>query len=238
LRVHLIFVIVQLWYEDHFEFFLFWSRSRKESRDWSSIDLVKYISRFKSSFHFFICTEKLDWSSSQVFIPTFWLAQVHDITVVIQLEYSISISWLDLISISSRVRIQVLDSIRQAIKNDIKYQDLLFLNLLRHYTWKIYVQQRKLFLVFSLSSSCCLHYLVALSIEYISRCLILIRHMNYQDLRSRKNLISRSFIHLLSVVFILMTSQVKIHETLIRFSLKRNKLFKKQWIKFIAILLF
>jgi len=39
-------------------------------------------------------------------------------------------------------------------------------------------------------SSHCLHYLVALSIKYIARCLILIRHINYQDLRSRKNLIS------------------------------------------------
>ncbi len=87
-------------------------------------------------------------------------------------------------------------------------------------------------------SSRCLHYLVALPIKYIARCLILIRHTNYQDLRSRKNLISRSFIHLLSVVFILMNSQVKIHETLIRISLKRNELFKKWWIEFIAILLF
>ena len=90
-------------------------------------------------------------------------------------------SWLDLILISSRVRIWVLDSTRQAIENDVKYEDLLFLNLLRHYIWKIYVQQRKLFLVSSLSSSCCLHYLVALSIKYIARYLILIRHMNYQE---------------------------------------------------------
>ena len=87
-------------------------------------------------------------------------------------------------------------------------------------------------------SSCCLHYLVALSIKYIVWCLILIRHTNYQDLQSRKSLISWSFIHLLSVVFILMNSQVKIHETLIVLSLKRNKLFKKWWIEFIAILLF
>ena len=84
----------------------------------------------------------------------------------------------------------------------------------------------------------CLHYLVTLSIKYIARCLILIRHINYQDLRSRKNLISRSFIHLLSVVFILMNLQVRSHETSIRILSKRNELFKKQWIEFIAILLF
>ncbi len=87
-------------------------------------------------------------------------------------------------------------------------------------------------------SSRCLHYLVALSIKYIVWCLILIRHTNCQDLQSRKSLISWSFIHLLSVVFILMNSQVKIHETSIVLSSKRNKLFKKRWIKFIMILLF
>ncbi len=52
----------------------------------------------------------LNWSSSRVFISTFWLVRVLDINVVTRLEYLISISWLDLISISSRIRIQVLDS--------------------------------------------------------------------------------------------------------------------------------
>ena len=59
----------------------------------------------------------LDWSSSRVFIPTFWLARVLDINIVTRFKYSIPISWLDSILISSRVRIRVLDSTRQAIEN-------------------------------------------------------------------------------------------------------------------------
>ena len=62
----------------------------------------------------------VDWSSSWVFIPTFWLAQVLDINVVIQLKYLISISWFNSISISSRVRTRWLDSTHQAIKYDVK----------------------------------------------------------------------------------------------------------------------
>ncbi len=59
----------------------------------------------------------IDWSSSRVFIPTFWLARVLDINVITRLEYSISISWLNSILISSRVRIRVFDLTHQAIEN-------------------------------------------------------------------------------------------------------------------------
>jgi len=62
----------------------------------------------------------LNWLSSWVFIPTFWLAWVLNINVVTRLKYSISISWLDSISISSRVRTRWLDLTRQAIEYDVK----------------------------------------------------------------------------------------------------------------------
>ncbi len=64
--------------------------------------------------------KQIDWSSSRVFISTFWLAQVLDINVVTWLKYSISILWLDSISILSRVRTCWLDLTRQAIEYDVK----------------------------------------------------------------------------------------------------------------------
>jgi len=61
-----------------------------------------------------------------------------------------------LIFISSQSSIQVLDLTCQAIKNDVKCQDLLFLNLLRHYIWKTFVQQTNLFLFLLFALSCCI----------------------------------------------------------------------------------
>ena len=80
------------------------------------------------------------------------------IYILTQLNYSISIFWLDLISTSSQSSIRVLDLTRQAIENDIKCQDLLFLNLLRHYIWKTFVQQTNLFLFLLFALSCCIFF--------------------------------------------------------------------------------
>ncbi len=164
-----------------------------------------------------------------------------NINLLTWLKYSILIFWLN-----SNTWFQHSDSIWywSQVNTQFKFSTWLIkkskmiLNVKIYYFWIYYI------IIFETLtwnkwiyfSSHCLHYLVALSIKYIARCLILIKHMNYQDLWLRKNLISRSFIHLLSVVFILMNLQVKIHETLIRISSKRNKFFKKWWIKFIAIL--
>ena len=73
-----------------------------------------------------------------------------------RLEYLSWIFWLSLILILNQNSIQVLDSTHQAIKNDIKYQDLLFLNLLHHYIWKTFVQQTNLFLFSLFALSCCI----------------------------------------------------------------------------------
>ncbi len=154
------------------------------------------------------------------------------IYILTWLDYLISIFWLnsitqyqssDLTWYWSRVRVRFKFLI-QLVK-----QSKMMLNVKIYYFWIYYV------IIFERLScnkwiyffSHCLHYLVALSIKYIVWCLILIRHTNCQDLQSRKSLISWSFIHLLSIVFILMNLQVKIHETSIMLSLKRNKLFKK-----------
>ncbi len=188
---------------------------------------------------------KYHWS---VFL--FWLSMFRlivelsfHIYILIQLDYSISIFWLnsitwyqssDLTWYWSQVKVQFKFLI-QLIK-----QLKMMLNVKIYYFWIYYVIifERLSCNKWIYFSSHCLHYLVALSIKYIVWCLILIKHTNCQDLQSRKSLISRSFIHLLSVIFILMNLQVKIHETSIMLSLKRNKLFKKWWIKFIIILLF
>ncbi len=165
------------------------------------------------------------------------------IYILTWLDYLISIFWLnsitqyqssDLTWYWSRVRVRFKFSI-QLVK-----QSKMMLNVKIYYFWIYYVIifERLSCNKWIYFSSHCLHYLVALSIKYIVWCLILIRHTNCQDLQSRKSLISWSFIHLLSVVFILMNSQVKIHETSIMLLSKRNKLFKKRWIEFIAILLF
>ncbi len=78
------------------------------------------------------------------------------IYILTRLDYSISIFWLSLISISSQSSIRVFDSTRQAIENNVKCQDLLFLNLLRHYIWKTFVQQTNLFLFSLFALSCCI----------------------------------------------------------------------------------
>ncbi len=73
----------------------------------------------------------INWSSSQVFISTFWLdsstriessdsTRVLESNLLTRLKYLSQISWLDLISISSRVRTRWLDSTRQAIEYDVK----------------------------------------------------------------------------------------------------------------------
>ncbi len=165
------------------------------------------------------------------------------IYILIQLNYLSWIFWLDSITwveSSDLTWYQFQVRIRFEFLIQLIKQSKMMSNVKIYYFWIYYI------IIFeSLSCnkriyffSCCLHYLVALSIKYIVWCLILIRHTNCQDLQSRKSLISRSFIYLLSVVFILINLQVKIHETLIMLSSKRNKLFKKRWIKFIAILLF
>ena len=166
-----------------------------------------------------------------------------DINLLTWLEYSISIFWFN-----SNTWFQHSNSIwyQSQVNTWFKFSTQLIKkskimsNVKIYYFWIYYVIifKRLTWNKWIYFSSHCLHYLVALSIKYIAKCLILIRYMNYQDLRLRKNLISRFFIHLLSVVFILMNLQVKIHETSIRISSKRNELFKKRWIEFIAILLF
>ena len=166
-----------------------------------------------------------------------------NINLLTQLEYSISIFWLNL-----NTWFQHSDSIWYwswvdtwfEFSTRIIKKSKMTSNVKIYYFWIYYIIifERLTWNKWIYFSSRCLHYLVALSIKYIARCLILIRHMNCQDFQSRKSLISWSFIHLLSIVFILMNLQVKIHETSIMFSLKRNKLFKKRWIEFIMILLF
>ncbi len=165
------------------------------------------------------------------------------IYILTQLDYLSRIFWLD-----SNTWVESSDSTwyRSQVRVWFKFltrlvkQSKMISNVKIYYFWIYYViiferlscNKRIYF------SSRYLHYLVALSIKYIVWCLILIRHTNCQDFQSRKSSISWSFIRLLSVVFILMNSQVKIHETSIVLSLKRNKLFKKRWIEFIMILLF
>ncbi len=79
-----------------------------------------------------------------------------DINLLTRLKYSVLTFWLDLISILSRYSIRILDSTHQEIENDVKCQDLLFLNLLRHYIWKTYVKQMNLFLFSLFALSCCI----------------------------------------------------------------------------------
>ena len=165
---------------------------------------------------------KLDWSLSRVSISIFWL----DLNT--RFQHSDSVWYQSWVDTRFEFSTQLIKKSKMMSNIKIYYFWIYYVIIFERLTWNKWIY----------FSSCCLHYLVALSIKYIARCLILIRHTNYQDLQSRKNLISRSFIHLLSVVFILMNSQVKIHETSIRISLKRNELFKKWWIEFIAILLF
>ena len=73
----------------------------------------------------------LDWSSSRVFIFTFWLnsitqikssdsTQLLKLNLLIQLNYSSSIFWFNLMLILSQNSIQVLDLTRQAIEYDVK----------------------------------------------------------------------------------------------------------------------
>ncbi len=73
----------------------------------------------------------LDWSSSRVFIFTFWLnsitqikssdsTQLLKLNLLIQLNYSSWIFWFNLMLILSQNSIQVLDLTRQAIEYDVK----------------------------------------------------------------------------------------------------------------------
>ncbi len=73
----------------------------------------------------------LDWSSSRVFISTFWLnsitwikssdsTQLLKLNLLIQLNYSSWIFWFNLMLISSQNSIRVLDLTRQAIEYDVK----------------------------------------------------------------------------------------------------------------------
>ncbi len=78
------------------------------------------------------------------------------IYILTWLDYLSWIFWLDLILILSQNSIRILDSTHQAIENDIKYQDLLFLNLLHHYIWKSFMQQMNLFLFSLFALSCCI----------------------------------------------------------------------------------
>ncbi len=185
-----------------------------------------------------------DFISQRIlFIHRLIIESSFNINLLTRLEYSISIFWLD-----SNTWFQHSDLIWYWSWIDTRFEFSTRLikklkmtsNVKIYYFWIYYVVifERLTWNKWIYFSSRCLHYLVTLSIKYIARCLILIRHMNYQDLWSRKNLISRSFIHLLSVVFILMNLQVKIHEISIEISLKRNELFTKRWIEFIVILLF
>jgi len=165
------------------------------------------------------------------------------IYILIQLNYSSWIFWLDSITwVKSSDSTWYWSQVRVRFKFStwLIKQSKMISNIKIHYFWIYYIIifERLSCNKWIYFSSRCLHYLVALSIKYIVWCLILIRYTNCQDLQLRKSLISWSFIQLLSVIFILMNLQVKIHETSIILSSKRNKLFKKRWIEFIAILLF
>ncbi len=96
-------------------------------RDWFIMNLIRLIIEF--SFHAYILT---------------------------RLNYLSWIFWLDLILISSQNSIWVFDLTHQAIENNIKCQDLLFLNLLYHYIWKSFMQQTNLFLFSLFALSCCI----------------------------------------------------------------------------------
>ncbi len=164
----------------------------------------------------------INWSLNQVSISIFWL----DSNTWFQ--HSDLIWYWFWINTRFKFLTQLTKKSKMISNVKIYYFWIYYIIIFEKLTWNKWIY----------FSSRCLHYLVALSIKYIVRCLILIKHINYQDLRLRKNLISWLFIHLLSVIFILMNLQVKIHETSIRISLKRNELFKKRWIEFIMILLF
>ncbi len=96
------------------------------------------------------------WLNSSTWYQSSDSTQVLDINLLTQLEYLISTFWLSLILILSWYQIWVLNSTHQEIENDIKCQDLLFLNLLRHYIWKTYVKQMNLFLFLLFALSCCI----------------------------------------------------------------------------------
>ncbi len=78
------------------------------------------------------------------------------IYILTRLDYLSWIFWLNLILISSQSSIQVFNLTHQAIENDVKCQDLLFLNLLHHYIWKTFMQQTNLFLFSLFALFCCI----------------------------------------------------------------------------------